>query len=289
MKLASIRLGGTPRIARIDETAGTAQLLVASEALDMLDFIERRAGRASTLLTAETVPLTRVTLLAPIPRPRRNILCIGKNYRDHIREVAAAAKSEGARAAVDAAPEAPIVFTKFPDTVIGPGASIWFPEGVTEQLDYEAELGVIIGRAGRGIAESRALDHVFGYTIINDVSARDWQSRHKQWFLGKSFDTFCPMGPWIATADTLDPRALDVKCWVNDELRQDANTREMIFDIPKIIATISCGITLQPGDVIATGTPAGVGLGFKPPKFLKRGDVVRIQISGIGELVNSVA
>jgi 2-keto-4-pentenoate hydratase/2-oxohepta-3-ene-1,7-dioic acid hydratase in catechol pathway len=284
MKLATLKLGEKHVVARIDHSAGTAHPLSASAgtaAGDMLEFIERYGSSRETIATSDAVPLSRVKLLAPIPRPRRNVLCIGKNYRDHIREVAGTAFSDGKRAALDVAPEAPIVFTKFPDTVIGPDALILYPEGVSNQLDYEAELGVIIGRGGRGIPESRALEHVFGYTIINDVSARDWQSRHKQWFLGKSFDTFCPMGPWIVTADALDPRALDIKCRVNGELRQDANTRDMIFDIPKIIATISGGITLMPGDVIATGTPAGGGP-------LEPGDRVEVRIEGIGGLKNTV-
>jgi 2-keto-4-pentenoate hydratase/2-oxohepta-3-ene-1,7-dioic acid hydratase in catechol pathway len=159
---------------------------------------------------------------------------------------------------------------------------------VSTKFDYEAELAVVIGRGGRGITRAQALDHVWGYTIVNDVTARDWQARHKQWFLGKSFDTFCPMGPWIVTADELHVGDLAVRCWVNGELRQNANTRDLIFDVPTLIETISAGITLFPGDIIATGTPAGVGVGFKPPKFLKPGDRVRIEIAGIGTLTNSV-
>jgi 2-keto-4-pentenoate hydratase/2-oxohepta-3-ene-1,7-dioic acid hydratase in catechol pathway len=211
-----------------------------------------------------------------------------RRFRDHIREVAQALPPPGGRPASDAAPEDPIVFTKMPQTVIGPDAPIRYPEGLSEQLDYEAELGVVIGAPGRGIAASSALKHVFGYTIVNDVTARDWQTRHKQWFLGKSFDTFCPMGPWIVSADQIDIASTAVRCWVNGELRQDGNTSDMIFGIPRLIETISAGIGLLPGDVIATGTPAGVGLGFKPPKFLRRGDVVSIEIGGIGRLINPV-
>ena len=163
------------------------------------------------------------------------------------------------------------------------------PAGVSDSLDYEAELGVVIGRGGRGIAKARAYDHVFGYTIINDVTARDLQGLHKQWFLGKSLDTFCPMGPWLVTADEVEPENLTVKCWVNDELRQNANTRDLIFDIPTLIETLSAGMTLRPGDVIATGTPVGVGIGFTPPKFLQRGDRVTVEIQGLGRLSNKVA
>jgi 2-keto-4-pentenoate hydratase/2-oxohepta-3-ene-1,7-dioic acid hydratase in catechol pathway len=153
-------------------------------------------------------------------------------------------------------------------------------------VDYEAELGVIIGKGGRGITASNALDHVWGYTIINDVTARDLQGRHSQWLIGKSQDTFCPMGPWAVTKDEVDLADTQIRCWVNGELRQNANTRDLIFDVPTIIATISAGVTLRPGDVIATGTPAGVGIGFSPPKYLVPGDVARIEVERIGVLEN---
>jgi 2-keto-4-pentenoate hydratase/2-oxohepta-3-ene-1,7-dioic acid hydratase in catechol pathway len=164
-------------------------------------------------------------------------------------------------------------------------------KAVSEQIDYESELAVVIGRGGRDIAKARALDHVFGYAVLNDVSARDVQVRHQQWLLGKNFDTFCPMGPWIVTADELDGRDTRVRGWVTPagaerELRQDATTRDMIFDITTLIETCSRGITLLPGDIIATGTPAGVGMGFSPPKWLRAGDVVRIEIDGIGAIEN---
>ena len=184
---------------------------------------------------------------------------------------------------------APIIFTKVPECVVANGADIRYPAGVSDSLDYEAELAVIIGRGGRGISKADAYSHICGYTIINDVTARDLQGKHKQWFLAKSLDTFCPMGPWLVTADAVDPANLGVKCWVNDELRQNANTRDLIFDIPTLIETISAGLTLRPGDIIATGTPAGVGIGFSPPKFLQRGDRVTIEIEGLGRLLNKVA
>jgi 2-keto-4-pentenoate hydratase/2-oxohepta-3-ene-1,7-dioic acid hydratase in catechol pathway len=171
--------------------------------------------------------------------------------------------------------------------VIGPRDPVRLPGAVVStQIDYESELAVVIGRGGRDIARARAMDHVFGYTVVNDVSARDVQVRHQQWDLGKSFDTFCPMGPWITTADEMDGRATRVRGWVNGELRQDGHTRDMIFDIPTLIETCSRGITLYPGDVIATGTPSGVGMGFKPPKWLGAGDVVKIEIDGIGAIEN---
>jgi len=175
-----------------------------------------------------------------------------------------------------------------PESVIGPGEPIRLPRGVSDAVDYEAELAVVIGRGGRAIRRARAMDHVWGYTIVNDVTARDWQSRHKQWLMGKSFDTFCPMGPCLVHAGGLDGTAAMVRCRVNGELRQEASTRDLIFDIPTLIETLSAGITLIPGDVICTGTPAGVGIGFTPPRYLRAGDTVRIEIDGIGVLENPV-
>ncbi len=228
-------------------------------------------------------------LLAPIPSPRRNIFCVGKNYHEHAAEFAHSGFDTSA-AKGETAPEFPVVFTKPPSSVIADGEAVQPFAEVTQQLDYEAELAVVIGRPGRGITRADALAHVWGYTIVNDITARDLQQRHRQWFLGKSMDTFCPMGPWIVTADEVgDPADLEVRCWVNGELRQHANTRDLIFDIPTIIATISAGITLLPGDIIATGTPAGVGIGFKPPKFLAPGDVMKIAIDKLGTLTNTVA
>jgi 2-keto-4-pentenoate hydratase/2-oxohepta-3-ene-1,7-dioic acid hydratase in catechol pathway len=173
-------------------------------------------------------------------------------------------------------------------TANGPHAPIPFDAAVSSQLDWEVELAVVIGIGGKNIAREAALRHVFGYMVLNDVSARDIQYRHQQFFMGKSLDGSCPMGPWIVTADEVDPANMEVRCWVNGELRQDANTRDLIFDIPAIIETISTSMTLQPGDIIATGTPAGVGIGFSPPRFLRTGDVVRIEISGVGEICNTV-
>jgi 2-keto-4-pentenoate hydratase/2-oxohepta-3-ene-1,7-dioic acid hydratase in catechol pathway len=173
--------------------------------------------------------------------------------------------------------------------VIGTGDEVLPFTELTRQLDYEAELAVVIGKPGRGIRPEDAWDHVWGYTIVNDVTARDLQQKHRQWFIGKSMDTFCPMAPWIVTADEVDATNLSVKCWINGELRQDATTSDLIFDIPTIIATLSAGMTLQPGDVIATGTPAGVGIGFSPPRFLVPGDLMKIEISGIGTLENRIA
>ena len=182
--------------------------------------------------------------------------------------------------------EWPIVFTKVPECVVGPTSDVRLPVGVSDQVDYEAELAVVIGQGGCNISRQDAMQHVFGYTVFNDVTARDVQMRHQQWDMGKSFDTFCPMGPWVVTADEIDGRDTRVRCWVNGELRQDGRTADMIFDIPTLIETISRGITLYPGDMIATGTPAGVGMGMKPPGYLKAGDVVRIEVDSIGIIEN---
>lgn len=229
------------------------------------------------------VPLSAVRLEAPLPRPRRNLWCVGRNYHAHANELAGSVFKNNSANANDW----PIVFTKAPETVIGPTDAVQLPgAAVSEQIDYEAELTVVIGKAGKNISRADAMSHVFGYTIINDVTARDVQMRHQQWDMGKSFDTFCPMGPWIVTADELDGTRTRVRCWVNGELRQDARTESLIFDIPTLIETVSRGITLFPGDVIATGTAAGVGMGFKPPRYLNKGDVVRIEIDGLGVIEN---
>ncbi|MGG6438018.1 fumarylacetoacetate hydrolase family protein [Saccharococcus caldoxylosilyticus] len=223
--------------------------------------------------------LADVRLLAPIPRPAKNIFCIGKNYADHAMEL-------GGKSHI---PEHLIVFSKVPTTVIGHEETILRHAGVTDEVDYEGELAVVIGKQGRAIRKEEALDYVFGYTIINDVTARDLQERHEQYFLGKSLDTFCPMGPWIVHRSLIEnPNKLQIETRVNGEVRQKANTEQFIFNIETIIETISRGITLEPGDIIATGTPAGVGKGMKPPRFLQAGDVVEITVEGIGTLRNTV-
>lgn len=230
-------------------------------------------------------PLDPAAVSAPIV-PKRNIMCVGKNYYAHAHEFTKSGFDSSAKDQSEAIPTAPIVFTKAPETVIGPGQDIRYPAGLSDGIDYEAELGVVIGKGGRGITKDQAAAHIFGYTIINDVTARDLQSKHKQWFIGKSLDTFCPMGPYLVTADEVDGTDLDLKCWVNGELRQDANTSDLIFDVATLIETLSAGLTLKPGDVIATGTPAGVGIGFDPPKYLQPGDEVAIEIAGLGRLSN---
>ena len=224
-------------------------------------------------------------LCAPI-RPPKNIFCVGKNYHEHAKEFAGSGFDGGAK---DVVPPYPVVFSKPHTAIIANGEPILGDLDPTGGLDYEGELAVVIGKGGRKIAKASALQHVFGYTIVNDVTARHLQKRHSQWILGKGLDSFCPMGPAILTADEVpDPTKLMLTTWVNGEQRQQAPVADLIFDIPTLIEAISDAITLEPGDVIATGTPAGVGIGFDPPKFLSKGDVIRIEISGIGVLENAV-
>ncbi len=219
-----------------------------------------------------------VHLLAPIPRPTKNIFCLGKNYAAHAKEMGA-----------EELPKYPMVFSKAPTTVTGPYANVLSHKEITDSLDYEGEMAVIIGKKGTRISKEEAFDYVFGYTIINDITARNLQNNHKQFLLGKSLDTGCPMGPAIVHASVIEnAHHLQVKTTVNGELRQNGNTDEFIFDIPTMIASISQGLTLEPGDIIATGTPSGVGSGFNPPKFLKVGDVVEVEIEGLGVIKNTI-
>jgi 2-keto-4-pentenoate hydratase/2-oxohepta-3-ene-1,7-dioic acid hydratase in catechol pathway len=222
-------------------------------------------------------PAGRVRRHAPIVRPRKDVVCLGQNYAAHAKELK------------NAPPAAPIYFTKPPTTVIGPGEAVPYPQGLTTRLDWEVELGVVIGLGGRDIPEARALDHVFGYTVFNDVSARDLQYRTAQWFKGKSLDGSCPMGPVIVTRDEIpNPQRLRLHLSVNRVTKQDSNTSDMIFSVARIIADLSAGMTLEPGDCISTGTPQGVGDGRKPPEYLKRGDVMDAEVERIGVLRNPV-
>ncbi|QIB33992.1 fumarylacetoacetate hydrolase family protein [Ancylobacter pratisalsi] len=286
MKFGTFRHAGRTLVGVVDSAA---ERIHPVDAIDMVDLIRRFDEISPGIhLNGSGMNLSEVELLAPIPHPRRNIFCVGKNYRDHAREFASSGYEAGAvkGAEID---DYPAVFTKPATCVVGPGATVDTHPKVTSAVDYEVELTIVIGKGGRDIARADAFDHIWGYTIINDVTARDRQKNHRQWFLGKSLDTFCPMGPWITTADEVDAENLQVRTWVNGELRQDANTRDLIFDIPGLIETISAGTTLEPGDLIATGTPAGVGLGFSPPKFLKPGDNVTMSITGLGTLSNPFA
>jgi 2-keto-4-pentenoate hydratase/2-oxohepta-3-ene-1,7-dioic acid hydratase in catechol pathway len=231
--------------------------------------------------------LASVRLHAPIPRPRRNIFCVGKNYHEHAKEFHASGFDATATSAV---PDLPIVFTKASNTVSGQGDAIPASLDETKSVDYEGELAIVMGLRKRGISKADALGSIFGYTIVNDVTSRQLQGAHKQWFLGKSIDGFCPMGPCVVTADEVpDPTIMRLVTKVNGETRQDAVVSDLIFDIPTLVETISKRITLEPGDIIATGTPAGVGIGFTPPKFIKPGDVVEVTIEPIGTLCNPVA
>lgn len=291
MKFATLSVNNQPVVAKVDENQKAyIPLLAGKEAIsDMSWLIEGFEDLRAKIADGPAIPFASATLLAPIPRPRRNILCVGKNYFDHAQEFARSGYDSSASSAADAVPKAPIIFTKMPEAVVATGTRIGFPDKTSSQLDYEAELGVIIGKAGLGISKAEAMKHVFGYVIINDLTERQIQAEHKQWFLGKSFETSCPMGPWIATADDVDEKNLEVQCRVNDELRQNANTRDLIFDIPTLIETISRGMRLIPGDIIATGTPVGVGIGFSPPRFLQSNDRVDITITGLGKLSNTIA
>jgi len=284
MRFASWSWGGRDHVGTISQDGREATpLAVRDPSLGTLPLIQAMA-RDEMLPQASgaRLPVDVITLRSPLPRPLRSLFCVGRNYHAHAAELAGSV--------FNAKPEAeawPIVFGKLAECVIGPNDTVQLPApAASVQIDYESELAVVIGRGGRNIPRSRAMDHVFGYTVVNDVTARDVQMRHQQWDLGKSFDTFCPMGPWIVTADEVDGRATRVRGWVNGTLRQDGQTRDMIFDIPTLIETCSRGITLYPGDLIATGTPSGVGMGMKPPQWLRSGDVVRVEIDGVGVIEN---
>lgn len=285
MRIATYQYQGRRHVGQVSADGRTVTAFELDDASrGAQPLIERAAaGARMPMATGAVAPLSDVKLEAPLPRPFRNLWCVGRNYHAHAKELRETVFKDSAKA-VD---QWPIVFTKVPECVIANGETVRLPGAeVSSQIDYEAELALVIGKGGKNISRADALGHVFGWTIVNDVTARDVQMRHQQWDMGKSFDTFCPMGPWIVTADELDGTDTRVRCWVNDELRQDARTTDLIFDIPTLIETVSRGITLYPGDVIATGTPAGVGMGLTPPSWLKTGDVVRIEIDGIGTLSN---
>jgi 2-keto-4-pentenoate hydratase/2-oxohepta-3-ene-1,7-dioic acid hydratase in catechol pathway len=289
MKLVTYRKNGHIGVGVVSadlQTVTPFDMPLEKRELGALPIIEALAAGSALPKTLSNLALSEVQIIAPLPKPRRNIFCVGKNYFAHAKEFAGSGFDSSA--AAGDIPKVPIYFSKVPESVIGPDAAIEIPTSVSTAIDYEAELAVIIGKGGKGIAAKDAMKHVWGYTIINDVTARDWQSRHSQWLMGKSFDTFCPMGPWLVSADELDGSNTHVRCLVNGELRQNANTTDLIFDIPTLIETLSAGITLYPGDIISTGTPVGVGIGFKPPKYLVAGDVVRVEIDGIGAISNPV-
>lgn len=299
MRLATYRSESRPRlgVVRGDQIIDVAALEGFADTSDMLSLIDQGELALSRLRDALSAAsdeqlrragalheLASVHLLAPIPRPRKNIFCLGRNYVDHALESTLARSDKGE------VPEDPIFFTKATTTVNGPFDDVPMDPAISDEMDWEGELGVIIGRAGKNIPAGQALDYIFGYTVLNDVTARDLQTKHKQWFKGKSLDGACPMGPWIVTRDDIpDPHTLDLRVRVNGVLKQEANTRLLIFNLPAIIEVLSIGLTLEPGDIIATGTPAGVGFARKPPEYLHPGDVVETEIDGIGTMRNRIA
>jgi 2-keto-4-pentenoate hydratase/2-oxohepta-3-ene-1,7-dioic acid hydratase in catechol pathway len=262
------------QVVEVPDSAGWPRTMraLAGAPLSVLESIA--AWSAGSLAGQPQHPLASVRLVSPIPDPGK-IVAIGLNYADHA--------AEGGLNV----PKAPLVFAKFPSTVVGPGDDVTWDRGLTDQVDYEAELGVVIGRRARNVAEADAIDHVFGYTCLNDVSARDLQFGDGQWVRGKSLDTFCPIGPWIVTTDEIpDPQALRIECLVNGEALQSSTTANMFFGVRQIIAHCSRAFRLEPGDVIATGTPSGVGVYKNPKRFLRDGDEMTIRIERIGDLTN---
>ncbi len=293
MRLATFFDGTTRRIGAVQDDA---LIDLSAFAHNMLSFIEGGGAlmtRIHDMVTETnnghaqsstvTIPLHQVTLLAPIPRPRKNIVCLGRNYAEHVAETA---RAHGRPAKI---PDHPVFFTKAITAVNHPGGIIPYDATISTELDWEVELACIIGQKGKNIARDEAMDYIFGYTILNDITARDMQNRHRQFYKGKSLDGCAPIGPWIVTADELpDPHALGLRLRVNGETMQDGNTSDMVYKIPELIATLSQGMTLDPGDIIATGTPAGVGMAMEPPRFLCPGDSIEAEIDGIGVLSNYV-
>ncbi len=295
MQLVSYTAAGTTGIGVIDKQTdemvdlGRCDTALPRTMLALIAMGEEGLERVTRALASgqHRLPVAKVRMVAPIPRPSRNILCVGKNYRDHVNEVQSMNASDQDQNA--AQPKYPIIFTKATSSVIGPKVPIQAALDPTDSVDYEGELAVIIGRGGRDIHRDKAMAHIYGYTIVNDLTSRRLQKRRQQWFLGKSLDGFCPMGPSLVTRDEIsDVNALQIQTRVNGELRQNASVAEMIFDIPTLIATLSSVMTLEAGDIIATGTPAGVGMGFTPPRYLHPGDVVSVTIEPLGTLENPV-
>lgn len=293
MKFVSILSGGASRLgvmldgervldlAKAEANPAFADLISLIEAGDA--GLEAARRLASAAPPSAVVKLSDVTLQAPIPSPRKNVFCVGRNYIEHVEE------GYRARGTEVKLPEYPQFFTKPRTAVVGNGATVPLHANVTAMLDYEVELAVVIGRGGVNIPIESALDHIFGFTIINDVTGRDVQRRHDQWFKGKGLDGTCPMGPWVVErGDVDDPQSLDLSLKVNGEVRQSSNTKHMIFPIARIISELSLGLTLEPGDVIATGTPSGVGYAMTPPRPLKTGDVMTLEIEQIGTLENRI-
>ncbi len=286
MRIAAIH-GDDGKIFGVVENESFMPLLVDGAPARDLRQVIAVSSESSAPKTGAPISLDTVKLAAPVGPLAKNVVCVGKNYHEHAKEFA--------RSGVDQSgdkqetPEFPVVFTKAVTSLADPGQPVDASLDPTNSVDYEGELGVVIGRRAKNVSRGAALDYVFGYTIVNDFTARTIQTRHRQWFLGKSLDGYCPVGPYLVTADEFGvPDAQELATYVNDERRQFAPLRDLIFDVGAIIEAVSACVPLDPGDLIATGTPAGVGIGFKPQKFLKAGDVVRVTISGIGELVNPI-
>lgn len=286
MRLARFERNGTPHPGVV-ENGEVIDLSSSEVPADVVDLIASwdRDSITTAISNARRYPLGEVKLLAPL-RPRKNVIAVGRNYRDHAAEFSASGFDASEKQII---PDYPVIFTKASSSVIGPDEPIVLANDPTGTTDYEGEMAVIIGRRGRHISPGDALDHVFGWTIVNDVTARDLQKRHVQWYVGKSPDSFCPMGPWIVTIDEVpDIEASWMRTHVNGELRQEAPIEALIFGVRDLIATLSEVMTLEPGDVLATGTGLGVGIGFDPPKYLAPGDVVEVSIDRIGTLRNPV-
>ncbi|MDJ0992692.1 MAG: fumarylacetoacetate hydrolase family protein [Dinoroseobacter sp.] len=305
MKLATLAVGGDPVAVALLENGSALDIGASSRDVPGAVGAALRSGNLQVLIDAGPAALAELRqiiasaeggglsdafvsgdhpFLAPLYAPRKNIFCVGRNYAEHI------AEGERAQKAKIGITDHPVYFTKPSTAVVGHEGDVLIFPSVSEKIDYEVELAVVIGKAGRDISKERAYDHIFGYTILNDITARDVQRRHGgQYFKGKSLDGSCPIGPWIVTADEIsDPQNLSISLSVNGELRQDGRTHDMIFDIPTLIASLSEGLTLEPGDIIATGTPSGVGYAMDPPQYLKPGDTVVCNITDIGQLKNTV-
>ena len=289
MKLATLKYCNHDVLSIINTERNTFIPVKNELASDMQELIEKydsiKSGLEAELINCESeIPLSKAEFLAPIPYPRRNIVCLGKNYLEHLKEIKGITGGP-----TDRAPEYPIYFTKAAYPCNHHHGIILRHPDVTKKIDYEVELTVVIGKKGTEIPKEKALDYVFGYTIGNDISARDVQTRHVNWFMGKSLISHCPVGPFIVTSDEIkNPQNLSIKSYVNGELRQNGNTSDMIWGVADIIHEISKGYELYPGDMIMTGTPKGVGMGFNPPKFLNAGDEIRCTIENIGELTNYI-
>lgn len=290
MKLARVIHKQRVSLALVEEEKQTVVLIAGAMAFDLnpvRTVIERRVQEGE-LLNAATgrAKFSEITFLAPFSALTRNVFAVGKNYVDHAHEFDQSGFN--ATSAASAIPTAPQIFTKATTSLAGPTDDIVFDPSNTSSVDYEGEIGVVMADECRNVPHDEALGKVFGFIALNDVTARDLQRNHAQWFVGKSLDTFCPVGPWITTVDQAPIESLTVRTWVNDELRQEAPLTDLIFNIPTLIETLSRSMTLLPGDIIATGTPVGGGIGFKPPRFLREGDVVRVAVTGLGELSNTV-